>query len=148
MLSKLSFYSLLIKTLFCLLKKYCLIRYHFVFCISAPVTESPKTANIRPMSTSPAAVRPQAPPSQSQMAGSRVIANIRPMAIAPTSISPLAVTVPTPTATVMPTTVSQHENNDTSKASYSMIPVLLRLIIITYMPVYMCAVHSLLMFYL
>lgn len=147
MLSKLSFYSLLIKTLFCLLK-ILFDQIHFVFCISAPVTESPKTANIRPMSTSPVAVRPQAPPSQSQMAGSRVIANIRPMAIAPTSISPLAVTVPTPTATVMPTTVSQHENNDTSKASYSMIPMLLRLIIITYMPVYMCAVHSLLMFYL
>ncbi|XP_078317960.1 uncharacterized protein LOC111118796 isoform X2 [Crassostrea virginica] len=84
---------------------------------NAPVTESPKTANIKPMSTSPAAVRPQAPPSQSQMAGSRVIANIRPMAIAPTSISPLAVTVPTPTATVMPTTVSQHENTDSNEVT-------------------------------
>ena len=94
-----------------------------IHIVSAPVTESPKTANIKPMSTSPAAVRPQAPPSQSQMAGSRVIANIRPMAIAPTSISPLAVTVPTPTATVMPTTVSQHENTDSSKTVFCLLTV-------------------------
>ncbi|XP_048761418.2 nucleoprotein TPR-like isoform X2 [Ostrea edulis] len=84
---------------------------------SAPVVESPKTANIKPMSTSPAAVRPQAPPIQSQMAGSRVIANIRPMAIAPTNISPLAVSVPTPTATVMPTTVSQHDTTDSNEVT-------------------------------
>ncbi|XP_061166094.1 nucleoprotein TPR-like [Saccostrea echinata] len=84
---------------------------------SVSVAESPKTANIKPMSTSPAAVRPQVPTSQSQTAGSRVIANIRPMAIAPTSISPLAVSVPTPTATVMPTTVSQHDVTDSNEVT-------------------------------
>ncbi|XP_062610005.1 nucleoprotein TPR-like [Saccostrea cucullata] len=91
---------------------------------SVSVAESPKTANIKPMSTSPAAVRPQAPTSQSQTAGSRVIANIRPMAIAPTSISPLAVSVPTPTATVMPTTVSQHEVSDNEVTQAQLSPVM------------------------
>ncbi|KAK6179173.1 hypothetical protein SNE40_011593 [Patella caerulea] len=74
---------------------------------SVSTSDAPKTANIRPMATSTAPVRPTTPIQHSSMAA-RVTASIRPMAIAPsTSTGGI-----TPTATVMPTTVSQQETND------------------------------------
>ena len=76
---------------------------------SASPSEAPKTANIRPIASSPAAVKPQTVPVQPQSAASKVTASIRPMAIAATTVVPMATTTGTPTATVMPTTQTQQE---------------------------------------
>ncbi|KAL5021860.1 hypothetical protein ScPMuIL_001015 [Solemya velum] len=77
------------------------------------VSESPKTANIRPMASSPAAIRPQTTSNQPSSAVSKATASIRPMAIAPTTtVSPQSVSVTTPTATVMPTTVAPLDTQD------------------------------------
>ena len=76
---------------------------------SASPSEAPKTANIRPIASSPAAVKPQTVPVQPQSAASKATASIRPMAIAATSVAPLSTTTGTPTATVMPTTQSQQD---------------------------------------
>ena len=85
----------------------CLKRVKLIF--SASPSEAPKTANIRPIASSPAAVKPQTVPVQPQSAASKATASIRPMAIAATSVAPLSTTTGTPTATVMPTTQSQQE---------------------------------------
>ncbi|XP_052775789.1 nucleoprotein TPR-like isoform X2 [Mya arenaria] len=67
--------------------------------------EPPKTANIRPISSSsPASTKPQTVPVPPQSGASKVTASIRPMTIPPVT------TTCTPTATVMPTTVSQPDN--------------------------------------
>ncbi|CAE1241745.1 TPR [Acanthosepion pharaonis] len=80
--------------------------------LSLPVGETPKMANIRPMtSTTPASVRQtSAQPMMSAAAAAKATASIRPMAIAPTTASPVSAT--TPTATVMPTTITSQESHD------------------------------------
>jgi len=70
--------------------------------------EPPKTANIRPISSSPACSKPQTVPVTPQSAASKVTASIRPMTIPPVT------TTSTPTATVMPTTVSQPDMHEGS----------------------------------
>ncbi|XP_060076894.1 nucleoprotein TPR-like [Ylistrum balloti] len=84
--------------------------------VSAPTSEAPKTANIRPMA-SPVPVTPRTQPAQiqPQSAATKATASIRPMAIAPTTVAPSS--GPTPTATVMPTTVSVQDNQESSQVS-------------------------------
>lgn len=77
---------------------------------SASPSEAPKTANIRPIASSPAAVKPQTVPVQPQSAASKATASIRPMAIAATSVAPMTTVTGTPTATVMPTTQTQQDS--------------------------------------
>ena len=76
--------------------------YHPVFKFpSSSPSELPKTANIKPIASSPASLKPHTVPVQPQSGASKVTASIRPMAITPATS--------TPTATVMPTTVNQPE---------------------------------------
>ncbi|XP_014791097.1 nucleoprotein TPR isoform X3 [Octopus bimaculoides] len=79
--------------------------------LSLPVGEAPKMANIRPMtSTTPAPVRQTAVQHASAAAAAKATASIKPMAIASTTASPVSAT--TPTATVMPTTITAQEPHD------------------------------------
>ncbi|KAK3607529.1 hypothetical protein CHS0354_025782 [Potamilus streckersoni] len=86
---------------------------------SVPPPEAPKTANIKPITSSPAAIKPQTAPIQPAIAAAKATASIRPMAIASTTVSPLAVSMTTPTATVMPTTVSLQDVTEGGESSSS-----------------------------
>ena len=90
-----------------------MIGFNFI-CFSSSPAEPPKTANIRPIASSPAAIKPQTVPIQPQSAASRVTASIKPMAIAATSVTPM--TSGTPTATVMPTTVTPQDTPTEGKS--------------------------------
>ena len=84
-------------------------------CASSLSTEAHRTANIRPMAT-PVSVQarhlqsaPVPPVRSSTPAESRAMASIRPMAVAPMATL-VTMAAQTPTATVMPTTVSVQDS--------------------------------------
>ncbi|CAL1544987.1 unnamed protein product [Lymnaea stagnalis] len=77
---------------------------------STSSSDTPKTANIKPMATASSSSRQTVPITSHSPAAAKATASIRPMAISPTTPSlPLS---GTPTATVMPTTASQHDSSD------------------------------------
>ncbi|XP_048255424.1 nucleoprotein TPR-like isoform X4 [Haliotis rufescens] len=71
--------------------------------------QAPKMANIKPMATGTTSVG-QATPIPHSSAAAKATASIRPMAIAPTSVA--STSTATPTATVMPTTLTSQDVDD------------------------------------
>lgn len=88
--------------------------WYYIYSIQSTEGPPPKTAPVRPIA-SPVA-RTHATPSQSQ-ANMKATASIKPMP------SPLSVAISTPTATVMPTTVTHQEHQEEGAPAAQISPV-------------------------